>query len=255
MDTWLEVAATLENEINEVMDQAYPHDWDENFLSRQLLRSIQGCLQTRPYVRGTERVRISMECYKLTGRREATFGDIGLLISVIHKAAKPVTGAAYLEAKRRRPHTTQFPEFRQAQLKRILKAAPKAQLLLYDYEPSTQFVGPLGYHPWQWGLSPLIASHVSRLPCANVRVVPIDTALAAGVKDTRLYPFGTTLSLQLIARYFCGLDLEFAPACVESLKGNGALLPKRLAVIRVVEGGGQVDGPEINPNIFVREDD
>lgn len=255
MSTWVEVAATLERHINEVMAEAYPHDWDENYLSRQLLHRIQSCLSSRPYLRGSERVQVSMECYKLTGKLEMTFGDIGLLITVAHKGAAPITGGAYLEAKRREPRTVRFPEIKVAQARRILRRAPKAALLLYDYDYSTQFVGPLGYVPWSWKQAPLLSTTVDALPVTKVRVVPLDTALATGAKDTNLYVHGVPLSIQLVARYFCGLDLEFSSECVLSLAGwSGKFMPKRLAVIRVAEGGGETTSPEINRQTFAPED-
>jgi hypothetical protein len=255
MNTWTELAATLEKSITEVIDDAYPHAWNEDHLSYQLLQHIHGSLQSRPYLRGHERVRVTMECYKQTGGQERNFGDIGLLVTVAHKGAAPITGVAYLEAKRRRERTVQFPEIKVSQAERILRKAPRASFLLYDYEYSTQFVGPLGYQPWNWREQPLITDHVEALPVTKVRTVPIHTALAAQSKDTALYAYGTPLSIQLVSRYFCGLDLEFSKLCVESMAGwREKFLPKRLAVIRVVEGRGDVDAAPINSSMFAREE-
>jgi hypothetical protein len=137
----------------------------------------------------------------------------------------------------------------------FLRKAPRAAFLLYDYEYSTQFVGPLGYHPWSWREQPLITDHVEALPVTKVRTVPIHTALAAQSKDTTLYAYGTPLSIQMVSRHFCGLDLEFSKLCVESMAGwRDKFLPKRLAVIRVVEGRGDVDAILINNNVFAREE-
>lgn len=48
MNTWTELAATLEKTITEVIDDAYPHAWAEDHLSYQLLHHIHGSLQSRP---------------------------------------------------------------------------------------------------------------------------------------------------------------------------------------------------------------
>jgi hypothetical protein len=254
-ETWIEVAASLEAAINKVMDDAYPHDWNEDFLSRDLLRQVRGCFQSRPYLRGWENLRITMECWKQTGNQEANFGDIGLLVTIAHRGLSPITGAAYLEAKRRLPRTARFPEIRTGQAKRIRARAPKAAFLLFDYEYSTQFVGPLGRYPWSWRDGPVIASSIEALPVVKVRVVPLDTALAANAKDTSLYCYGLPFSHQLVSRYFCGLDLEFSKDAVQSLAGFGRkLLPKRLAVINVVEGGGDVEAPKVNEQLYKREE-
>lgn len=117
------------------------------------------------------------------------------------RGAAPLTGAAYLEAKRRKEATTCFPEFNTSQANRILKNAPKASLLLYDYEFSTEFIGPLGYELWTWRDLPAITSSVPARPVVKVRTVPLTTALATKTKDTRLYPYSTPLSIQLVARY------------------------------------------------------
>jgi len=128
MNTWTELAATLEKTITEVIDDAYPHAWDEDHLSYQLLHRIHGSLQSRPYLRGHERVRVTMECYKQTGGQERNFGDIGLLITVAHKGSAPITGVAYLEAKRRREHTVLFPEIKVSQAQRISPESAKSSI-------------------------------------------------------------------------------------------------------------------------------
>jgi len=253
--SWMDVAASLEREINAVMEQAWPHDWNEDFLTRSLLRQIHGHLRSRPYLYGSEPVRVSMECYKLTGKHETAFGDIGLLVTVAHKGAKPITGAAYLEAKRRKERTTQFPEIRWPQVKRILKHAPKASLLLYDYEHSTQFVGTYGYVPWGYQVPPPSAP-VEFHPVTKVRAVALDTALATQAKDTQLYLYGVPLSIQLVGRYFCGLDLDFSERCVKSLAGfGGKFRTRRLVVVRVIEGHEDAPSPAVNPSVYTREEE
>jgi hypothetical protein len=72
------------------------------------------------------------------------------------------------------------------------------------------------------------------------------------MKDARLYSYSAPFSIQLVARYFCGLDLEFSTECIQSLMGK-RFLPKRLAVINVVENGAAIEMPTINPQVFSRE--
>lgn len=256
MDTWIELTATIEKNVNQVVDACYPYDWEESHITRSMLSAIQTACTSRRYLRGLERVSIQFESYKLTGKYETHFGDIVFLIQISHKGEKPICGAAFVEAKRRDLRSVRYSEIKVPQAHRILKVAPRAFYVLYDYEFTTRFVTQEGYAPWTTPRAPLIARGVEYAHVTRVLATPINAALANGCKDTGLYSQALPFTAQLMTRYLCGLDLEYDDEALAVAAGWRAKkrLPKRIVRVNIYEGKTPPDPPNINDDLYEQDD-
>ncbi|MFV0543138.1 MAG: hypothetical protein ACK5L8_05530 [Marinicella pacifica] len=204
-----EFTGRLEKAIRNSLSSISAHAWDEDHITYTLLKDLQSALRGSRFSGHDPRSRINWETYKLRGSYETNFGDIALVVNINYKDGSSVNGVAFLEAKKRDWRKTTFSAMRVNQAKRILKNAPHAQYLLYDYEEITSFLNGSLYseemeHYYFRRELPVPFAPVTRSVC-----VPLNLALAKGDKDTLLYRHGLPLSLVLSTRYFQGLDLEF----------------------------------------------
>ncbi|WP_020405306.1 hypothetical protein [Hahella ganghwensis] len=255
MDTWIEMTSTMEKDINETIDACYPYDWEENHITRSILAAIRSTFSSRRYLRGVENVAVSFESYKLDGKYETYFGDIVFLIQIARKGEKPIVGAAFLEAKRRDLKSIRYSEIKVPQARRILRVAPRAFYILYDYEFTTRFVTQEGYSPWTSPRSPMIARGVEYAPVARVLATPINAALASGSKDIRLYNQALPFTAQFMSRYLCGLDLEYEPEALAVAAGwrEKKGLPKRIVRVDVYEGHEPPEPVKVNDILYRQE--
>lgn len=205
----VEFTGQIENVIRNSINSVSGHEWDEDFITLNLLRDIRKELSgTRLFGRDS-RGGIDWEIYKLKGTFENKYGDIALVVNINYKDGTSINGAAFLEAKKRDWRKTTFGAMNIPQAKRILKNAPRSQYLLYDYEEITNFLNGSMYleeispYHHRRGMSVQFAP-VTRAVC-----VPLNLAVATASKDTILYRHGVPLSQVLSNRYFQGLDLEF----------------------------------------------
>ncbi len=229
-----------ESIVAEAVHKSFPEDWEEDFVTRLLLRKLRSDLKVTSVVSRGRSFRVHWSIYKNKGKQEEMFGDIGLLVRSAFKDGRTIEGVAYLEAKKRFKSRNTFAEIRIPQLKRILKHAPRAALLLYDYDHITDFPAIDACAPWFevfWEERPAYR-HV---PVTYAVTVPVSTALALGVKDTRLYTASNPFSQQLLLRYIHGLDLEFSQACITAAKGFAEKLgaPNYLLLVDLVEEGAE----------------
>jgi len=256
METWIELSATVEKNINACIDKCYPYDWDEDHITYSVLSGIRNAFNGRPFLRGRESIQVDMETYKLTGKPEKTHGDIVLIVSLTRRGSPPIQGAAFIEAKKRKIGTTKFPEMRIPQARRILKSAPRAFYLLYDFEFTAQFITQEGFAPWNRPISPLIEKGVEYAKVAKALTIPLNLALATAQKNTSLYAYSLPFSLQLMGRYLCGLDLEYDRSSLAVASGwvQSKGLPRRVVSIRVTEGYGESPFVEINTDRYESEE-
>ena len=205
----VEFTCQIENVIRNSINSVSGHEWDEDFITLNLLRDIRKELSGLRLFGRDSRGRINWEVYKLKGTFENNYGDIALVVNINYKDGTSINGAAFLEAKKRDWRKTTFGAMKITQAKRIIKNAPRSQYLLYDYEDITNFLNGSMYleeiTPYYYRRKiPVPFAPVTRAVC-----VPLNLAVATASKDTILYRYGVPLSQVLSNRYFQGLDLEF----------------------------------------------
>ncbi len=259
MDTVWDFLIRVEDIVTNKVYGNFPIDWDEDFITRDLLRALRQVekrqLRVSPlderypyfpypgpllpywiweHLAGTV-LNVEWSSYKQTGTPERYFGDVAVLVLAQYYDGDRVEGVGFLEAKKRDRGNTKFGAIKVGQLKRIFRHAPRASLLLYDYEPVC-YLHPIRL--WKW------------VPTFAV-TVPIDLSLATGKRDTSLYKFSKPFSAQLLL-FLIGFELERSKAALNIAKGLedrfGA--PRHLLIIRV---GVNTDAPSEDFVAFNRD--
>ncbi len=247
---WYRFLDTVEKIIYDNVKANYPRDWDEDFITRSLLKSLRQtfgprtliCLDRLDYYlsryphiplpfwwRGmTDEIRVEWDAYKMTGANESKFGDVAILVSAKYPDGDKVDGVAFLEAKKRYKSSHNFQAINFDQLARINSHAPRASVLLYDFVPVCRY--------WN-GL------------CTFAVTVPMDLVILTKKKDTSLYKFATPFSFRLIA-HLLGYCLERADEPLKIARGYQTEYgtPLYLLVVRVGIGVEPPSGDEVEFN-------
>ncbi|QNU62906.1 hypothetical protein [Vreelandella titanicae] len=245
-----EFTGHLEQTIRNSLSSISAHAWDEDHITYTLLKDLQSALKGSRFSGHDPRSAINWETYKLKGSYETDFGDIALVVNINYKDGSSVNGVAFLEAKKRDWRKTTFSAMRVNQAKRILKNAPRAQYLLYDYDEITGFLNgslysdEMEYYYFRRGLT-VPFSPITRSVC-----VPLNLALTKGDKDTLLYRHGLPLSFVLSTRYFQGLDLEFDEKSKQVATGflNKFGLSKYVVKVDIIESGAELSDDDLRVN-------
>ena len=230
-------------------------DWDEDYITRSVIRDIYGALRNAEYEGRDYRKSISWEMYKLRGKEENLFGDICFVVSMFFKDGSKLSGSAFLEAKKRYWGSTAFDAMRIDQAKRILKNAPRAQYLLYDYENITAFqsgtslMSTASEYFRRFPFSPYV-------PTTNAVCCPLNLAVASTIKDTTLYRHSAPLSEVITGRFMHGLDLEFTDTAMQIATGHLEKhgFPANIIEVTICDVGVEPRGdlPQINQRRYLR---
>ncbi|WP_185696493.1 hypothetical protein [Halomonas sp. YLB-10] len=237
----LDLTGLLEHTIRTSIKNVGLWDWDEDHITRSLLTRLRSELGRIELLGDDVRSNIHWQAYKLSGTYENRFGDVAILVNIHYKDGEHLEGAAFLEAKRRQRRKTTFDAMRAQQLNKLLKHAPRAHYLLYDYEDITGFQS-----------SPVFFDEVrhfyrrnwpagSVAPRTSAVCVPLNVAKATGYKDTLLYRYATPLSVMLSCRFFQGLDLEFGSEALQVAAGflEKFGLPSYILEVEISEAGAE----------------
>ena len=248
--------------LDDVMTEAYPRDWDENFITRGLLRRLRddlGCVRVRGLRHGP--VDVAFDAYKLAGPVEQARGDVGVIVRIRNRGINSgvmFCGAGFLEAKKLHPHGKTFSALRKDQHKKIVAKSPRTFLLLYDYEPIPSGGGPHRALPLkQLWHDDAARSHELLLidgGAAWTRAVVLSpfVALASNLRDRNLYGYSASLSEQFCFRFLRGLDLEPIEPASDLVKFMRAIDggPRYVLVVEIAaaEGDQLTAGPFHNPS-------
>lgn len=244
----VEFTGLLERRISDSIRGISAHSWNEDHITFKLLDELNNALSSVELQGEDFRKRIEWESYKLRGSYETNFGDIAIVVNISYRDGTSLEGVAFLEAKKRDWRKTTFSAMNKTQLKRILKHAPRAHYLLYDYEDITGFSNSVSFgheinrYRSYW---PGLLTEITSSLC-----VPLNVAGATGFKDTLLYRHGTPLSWMLSTRYFQGLDLEFDDTAKAVATGflNKFGLPKFVMKVEVIEQGAEPKETQLQLN-------
>jgi hypothetical protein len=239
--------------VNRTVKNNHPEDWDEDFITRELLREMRKQFGEVRLTGLREELRINWQTWKLAGDDEHRYGDVAMLVTIADRTGDLLSGAAFLEAKKRSNRRDRFGALKLDQLDRIYESAPHAMVLLYDYKPISEFVLNRGLDSGLWAA--LLGGHAA--PDAGVQlthavVVPMSHVRAIQRKDVSLYRYSVPLSYQLLHRYLQGLDLEFHDEAISIAKGQRRdAAPKYLLHIYVGrDTDPPISGENAPPNDF-----
>jgi hypothetical protein len=210
----------LEMAIQDAIQNCYPHEWDEDHITRDMLRRFRNEFAYVEVTGFRYTLRIEWQTYKFTGRPEYKYGDIAILVNLRYKDGTNIQGVAFLEAKRRANKSNKFDAINFKQIRRIRQAAPNVKVLLYDYESITET--PTSWNPYNRtkGLISMSQDFLPfRVPETNAVVVPASYVADREITDTSLYKFALPLSHQICCRYFIGQDLEFSNTALDTARG------------------------------------
>lgn len=239
----------VEQSIVSAIRDCHPFNWDENHISFSLVQTLFNRNRTTN-LEGLDRpFRILWDVRKIRRPEETDFGDIAVMVKLTTWANEVLEGVGLLEAKRRDLGKSSFSSATVGQLRHILKKAPSARLMLYDYDNVSSCMD-------NWSIQ--FEDHYYRRrfglvhPFTHCVCVPAGVALQQSKVTTELHKFGVPLSYQLVGRYFRGFDLELDPKTVNAVKGNalkhgGA---RTIILVGVSTGTAEPSLPEVNDNIY-----
>jgi hypothetical protein len=236
----------IERELRETVQKHFPLDWKEDLLTHDLAIRFRKRFH-RMTLHGTRfPIQVEWEIYKLHGKRETSYGDIGLLFRYELPAGGLIEGAGFIEAKLRARDSTRFRQVRTEQVARILARSPHTLLLLYDYNAvsvlDSSFVLEPDYkffiHRWSHPI--MTHARVTHGP-----VLPLQLAAAVNQYDDTLYRLCHSLSHQFSRRYFHLHDLDFSQQAIQAVKGFPANIgsPNILMIIRAAPEGRELPEP------------
>jgi hypothetical protein len=192
---------TVDGKLNDLHDT----DWDENHISYIVVKSIRDCLQSlqkAPIEIEDNLAYVGAQAYKVTGGFESTYGDIAIAISF---AECRQTGFGFYEAKAA-GHCGDYPAYKMKQLRRLVTAAPRLHLLLYERKKES--VHDV-YRP--------IFSGVTNTQSARVRALAANLTSRFPRIDTKSIP-PDSIGHHFVHRYLRGPDLDFSRKPYHALK-------------------------------------
>lgn len=187
----------LEQIFNDICRNSYPHEWDEDHVTFQLMRALRNLFGNRViHFNGWSKM-VQWQSFKNRGKQETSSGDIALLVNIQFSTGENLKGVVSIEAKRSFNNGS-FASMEQPQLDRIYGNLPHSQLLLYSHRTET--------YPLKFPDSSSWSSHMW--------ITPINTAKELNkqikIEDNwKLLRTSLPFTKFLTSRVFWGLDLDF----------------------------------------------
>jgi hypothetical protein len=213
--TVFEFTGSIETILEEEVKKLLPGYWNEDTLTRNFLIAFTSRLSSVKLEDARGEFKVIANAFKQSGTVETATGDIAIVLNIQYPDGESIEGVGFLEAKKRTEDSVKFDAVRKDQLKRINKNAPRARLLLYDYEPITQFIPVYFEHRWYYDRW----RDLRLMPTTHALAIPLNLTIAVDHFDTKLYKFGIPFSHQLTMRYFYGHDLEYDKKILDASKG------------------------------------
>jgi hypothetical protein len=187
--------------IDNVLSSAYPRSWDEDFITRDILRELRK--EYKDIEITQERVmkkssKLTWDIFKNTkkGKIEQKYGDIGIIVQILYPNGNHIEGVAFIEAKRIYYPEVKFTGLKLKQLKTLSNNSFSHRTVFYDYIQSSE----CGEGPLALGL-------------------PTKHLIALDNNTRDIYPYCEQFSYILTNRYLQGYELDYAPDSINSLKG------------------------------------
>jgi hypothetical protein len=228
----------LEHIIADRVTKAYPYNWDENSITFGIVADFQTSF-ARCQLSGLPlEIDIACQAYKLRPPEETHFGDIGLIISARLRDGTVVEGAALIEAKLRHLKNNRFQQITIGQPRRIVRNAPHAMMMLYDYDKVPMYdAASSPYQPF-WKIYQMRGA----VAITQAPTVPLTLVAETRKSDRSLYDFACSPSFQFAHRYFQCLDLDFSKDAISAIKGFPGKIgrPAHIITIQVAAAGREL---------------
>ena len=236
----------LEREINKAINSCYPHSWDEDLITHELLKSLGSFFNSNSFSDNLYReTKIRFTAYKLRGKAETEYGDIAFLTSIRFDNGIEFKGVANFEAKKRLKNDFNYQkESRKDQYKTISDNKPYSQLLLYDYEPISQHIKPILYiDEWnRFYRDNPFRQLISQCVCFPLYMVADGTRVNRNDNS-----ISRTMSEQLCRRIFYGIDLHLDKESIQDITNfDSKNHPKFVVDIEVTHGNTSITDDNIN---------
>lgn len=232
----------LDETINQAIRSCYSKTWNENEITTNLLKNLGDFLDKNEYKDPlTGQTSIKFIGYKYKGKPETDYGDIALLVTIRFDNGLKYKGVGILEAKRRLEDKYEYrKQSSTGQFAKILRNAPYANLLLYDYEPLTQIINPysdivdMRHYYYDDIYGEIIPKSISPSNCVTCPLYFVKDKTEILRKITRSC---SRLSEQLLNRYFYGLDLHTDSKSISALtKFDEENSPRFVATVEITHG-------------------
>src|SRR5258708_18665450 len=125
----VEMEGLMEYELAEAVPRHYALDWKEDSITHDLMIRFRNHFREVTLQGLRYPFQLEWEVYKLHGPREASHGDIGVLVRYRLPSGADLEGAGFLEAKVRGRESTKFHQVRHEQVQRILARSRHTRLL------------------------------------------------------------------------------------------------------------------------------
>jgi hypothetical protein len=200
-----QTVVSLERSFAELCISSYPHEWEENHISFQLMKRLRETFSYRILSFNSWSKIVDWQSFKLRGKRETNYGDIALLLNIQFSSGEVLKGVANIEAKRIYD-TGNFKEINLDQSERILANLPYSHLLLYYFERN---IVPLKFpNDSNWETHMLI----SPLNTANQLLKQIKT------ENWKVERVSLPFSMFLTSRVFWGHDLDYRADVIQDIE-------------------------------------
>lgn len=212
---FLDFETIIENELREVILDAFPLSWREDVISYNFTDRLRRRFHSVTLIGTHYPLVMELEVYKLSGKPETKHGDIGLLIRSKLATGELIEGAGFLEAKLRARNSSRFLQVRKKQCEKLLRESPHTQLLLYDYRPVAVLDDPRECFDSEFFP---FAQHGTSM-VTHGPVLPLNLAVAINHFDDRLYQYSYPIAHQISRRYLHLHDLDFSAPAIAAVKG------------------------------------
>jgi len=214
---------SLEQIFATICQEAFPNEWDENFITFRLMQELRRMFARRVIHFDNWSKIVDWQSFKNRGKQETNYGDIALLVNIQFSSNEVLKGVICLEAKREF-NSGNFESIGQAQLDRILWSMPHAHLLLYTFNSQSLQLKFPDESVWR--------SHfwVSPLNTANQLLRQV-----GGNDNRKVLRTAFPLTKLLTSRIFWGLDLDFREDIYNDIvEGNRKLIdPAFVGIVNV----------------------
>lgn len=215
----------LENILTDICQNSYPHEWDENHISFQLMKKLRELFSNRVIHFSNWSKIVDWQSYKNRGRPETRYGDITLLVNIQFSSGEILKGVACLEAKRDF-NSGDFESLNTTQLDRILDNAPYSHLLLYTHKQQVCQLKFPDESTW--------TSHMWVSPINTATQLLTQTRIDNWKVLRTCFPFSSFLT----SRIFWGHDLHFRQELYDDIvNGLQKVAPKYLGIVNVYYDG------------------
>lgn len=204
------LANALQDYIDNIVQKCPDVDWDENYLSFQVIKSIRVVLDG--YVLpDTNLSKFDIEAYKLTGKAEQNHGDIAIVVSKSFDNDSKITGVGFYEAKASSLDGHCYPAFSVQQLRRLVTNTPKLSYLLYERHAQIS-------NTQEWAASQRRLESTPRKQSFFARVVDANLVKQYKHLESAAHYMSQSFGYHFVYRTLSGRELDYSRPPIDTIR-------------------------------------